>query len=62
MNDFDKGFMMGMAMGDDDDDTSQNEGCEGCFKTLVSGILIYIGAMVAAFIIVLLIIWLIGSR
>ena len=60
MNDFDKGLMMGMAMSDDD--YSQNEGCEGCFKTLVSGILIYIGAMVAVFIIVLLIIWLIGGR
>ena len=61
MNDFDKGFIMGMGMSSDDE-RSQNEGCEGCFKTLVSGILIYIGAMVAVFIIVLFIIWLIGGR
>jgi len=60
MNDFDKGFMMGMAMGDDDE--SQNEGCEGCFKTLVSGILIYIGAMILAVIGTLFFIYLIAGH
>jgi len=60
MNDFDKGFMMGMAMSDDD--TSQNEGGEGCFKTLVSGILIYIGAMILAVIGTLILIYLIAGH
>ena len=60
MNDFDKGFMMGMAMSDDD--ASQNEGCEGCLKTLVSGILIYIGAMILAVIGTLVLIYLIAGH
>jgi len=55
MNDFDKGFMMGMAMGDDNESSQNNE---GCFKTLVSGILIYIGAMILAVIGTLVLIYL----
>jgi len=59
MNDFDKGFMMGMAMGNDDPSQSQNGGCfTNIFMTLVYGALFFIGAILA----VLIIIWLIGTR
>jgi len=58
MNDFDKGFMMGMAMGGDDDPAPQ-EGCFSfLFKTLVFGGLLFIGAILA----VLILIWFIGTR
>jgi len=59
MNDFDKGFMMGMVMGDDDPSQSQNG---GCFSNMVNilgfGILILVGTFLA----VLILIWLIGTR
>ena len=59
MNDFDKGFMMGMAMGDDDPSQLQNGGCfSNMINILGFGVLIIIGAILA----VLLLIWLIGSR
>ena len=55
MNDFDKGFMMGMAMGSDDDDLPQG----GCFSDIVKilgfGIIIFVGAFLAVLILILLI-------
>ena len=58
MNDFDKGFMMGMAMGGDDDSPPRGGCFTDIFLTLVFGGLIFIGAILA----VLILIWLIGGR
>jgi len=56
MNDFDKGFMMGMAVGGDDDPAPQ-EGCFSfLFKTLVIGGLTFIGLLLAGLIIAFLLI------
>jgi len=58
MNDFDKGFMMGMAMGGDDE-PPQRGGCfTDIFMMLVFGALFFIGAILAVFILI----WLIGTR
>ena len=63
MNDFDKGFMMGMAMSDDDPSQYQNEGCfSSIIKTLVYGALTFIGLTLAGLIILFFLIWLIGGR
>jgi len=59
MNDFDKGFMMGMAMSDDESSQSKNGGCfTNLFMTLVFGALLFIGAILVVFILI----WLIGRR
>ena len=56
MNDFDKGFMMGMAMGGDDDSPqSQNGGCfTNIFMTLVYGGLFFIGAVIIVLLLIAL--------
>ena len=59
MNDFDKGFMIGMAMSDDNTSQSPNGGCfTNIFMTLVYGVLFFIGAILVVFILI----WLIGTR
>jgi len=58
MNDFDKGFMMGMAMGSDDDPPPRGGCFTDIFMTIVFGALFFIGAIL----VVLILIWLIGGR
>ena len=57
MNDFDKGFMMGTAMGGDDD---LPQG--GCFSNMINILGFGVILLVGAFLAVLILIWLIGGR